>query len=245
MHNWYEVIKEKDNYIISIGSEWLTGKDFVYAGSTDSLFFGASRFDNFGCVMSKLSENYPHLSFSNIIDEDISYYFYDPDTKSPDDFSIKLYINDLNEHFIKLNKFNEWSLSYRKVEFETKIEEVETEIFKNFGSIEQVIKIYSFEYDEYLIHFQILTNNTKYDKKLMTKLLNLEYDMADYFEGLNLSFEYIPKVYESDSEVVIKGAKLIYTRKIEKQYEFTTSTHTSSASQQVFCKPTILAPVSF
>lgn len=90
------------------------------------------------------------------------------------------------------------------------IEKIETEIIKLFGSVELVKAIYSLEYGINLFHFQILTSNSIYNKPLTMKLLDLEYDVEDKFPDARLTFEYIPKVYESEDDVVSISARLIY-----------------------------------
>ena len=229
MYNWYEVVKEKDNHIISISSDWLIDKTLVYSGSTDPLFIGSKRYENFENI------------FSHIELKTESYFLADEGmTQISDAYSEKLYINNLYEDYFKLYK--EWLLSYNITEFETKIEEVEAEILKFFGSIGLVKKIYSFEYDKDSFHFQILTNNSKYDRSLMMKLFDLEYEIENKFENVYLTFEYIPKVYESESDVVIEDAKLIYKKEFKSQYELTASTYTTSTPQQEVCISHILVP---
>ena len=62
------------------------------------------------------------------------------------------------------------------------------------------------------------------------------------FENVYLTFEYIPKVYESESDVVIEDAKLIYKKEFNSQYELTASTYTTSTPQQEVCISHILVP---
>ena len=260
--NWYDVIKEKESRIISVGSGWLAQPDFVFSGSTDSLFIGSKRYENYKDIISIHSSGPPEESFKLFSDafsliqqgitklpsasiNDIYYSYLDSDTQSPDQCSSEQYLIKLNESLIQLKKLKDWELSYKEVEFETKIEEVELEIYRRFNRIEQVLKIYSFEYDINLFHFQILTDNTKYNRQLMVKLLDLEYDISGHFKGIDLSFEYIPKIYESESDVVIKGAKLIYKKQIERKYEFATSTSSTSTPQQMFRISPILASAPF
>ena len=91
--------------------------------------------------------------------------------------------------------------------------DVKTEIIKLFSSVEMVKAIYSVEYGIDLFHFQILTSNSMYNRPLMMKLLDLEYDVEDKFPDTHLTFEYIPEVYESEDDVVNVAAKLIYKEK--------------------------------
>jgi len=93
---------------------------------------------------------------------------------------------------------------------QTNRRKIENEVFRLFSNIKLVKAIYSSEYDIDLFHFQILTNNSIYNRPLMMKLFDIEYEIEDKFPSVHLTFEYIPRVHESKDDVVIKGAKLIY-----------------------------------
>ena len=66
------------------------------------------------------------------------------------------------------------------------------EITKSFKKINQVSKVEAFKKPGNSYHFKIITSNTKYDRKLMMKLFNTEYEMINKFELKNCTFQYIP-----------------------------------------------------
>ncbi len=89
------------------------------------------------------------------------------------------------------------------------------EVKELFGVVKQVIKIYLTQYyDDSVLCFQILTDNTKYNRSLMMELLDIEYEITNRYKDVELSFGYIPKLYVSESEVVMKKARLIYGKDI-------------------------------
>lgn len=227
MDNWSNIIIEKETYVDSFKSDRLAQADFVFAGSTDNLFIGSKRYKNFRHVFPAFDvftdilaiSDYANFTYSSIC--------------IPEVLSGTRYITKLYEGLVKYKKFEEWDLSYFQVNFETTEEEIEAEVTKSFSSLEQVIKIYSFQDDDSSLRFQILTSNSKYDRSLMRKMLNIEYDIVDYYDDINLSFDYIPKIYDSESEVVVEGAKSIYRKPLlGGQYEFATGSLRTSPSQQ-------------
>ena len=236
MYNWYESIKEENNYVIHIGTEGLKDIDFVFNGSTDNLFIGSTRYANYEGYIT-------HSKYYNIEDQQ-AYLLYEYDNQSLSYIPETQYVSYLIEDALILKKHEEWSLSYYEDNFDSKREEIEDKILKSFSGIERVSKIYSFEEDEDSIHFQVLTSNRKYDRTLMMKLLDLEYEIENIFEDMHLSFDFIPMVYEFESEVIFEGAKLIYQTKYINQYERITSSHTTSTAQQKIRAPFALVPAT-
>jgi len=92
-----------------------------------------------------------------------------------------------------------------------KDEELELEIAKKFKELDEVELIYVDTYMESK-RFKIFTSNTRYDDQLMDKLLEIEFEFKSIYRDSFPRFEYIPRIYDSVSEIVRKGSKLIYRR---------------------------------
>ena len=89
--------------------------------------------------------------------------------------------------------------------------ELESRVAKKFKDVPEVEAIYV---DLYLDskRFQILTSNSRYDDELMEKLLAIEFELKIEYRDITTSFDYIPRIYKSISEIVSGRSKLIYRR---------------------------------
>ena len=72
------------------------------------------------------------------------------------------------------------------------------EITKSFKKINKVAKVEAFKKPGNSYHFKITTANNKYDKKLITNLLNTEYEIISKYKLRNFTFSYIPHFLNND-----------------------------------------------
>jgi len=214
MNRWETLIQEKEN----------EGQPFAQTlfetgavGGTSSLSGDSQRYENYRQVFGE-----PLLM--KITEKGA--------THTQEDYEEDLF-KALFLEILKRKNFEDCGLSYTQVVFESKREEIESLISGLFSSLAQVSKVFSFVYNDEALHFQILTSNVKYDRDLMMHLLSLEYEIGHSYRGIDLSFDFIPRIYESESEVVVDDARLIYHKEEKvKRYEFITRSSSASESQQ-------------
>jgi len=89
---------------------------------------------------------------------------------------------------------------------------IELEVVQQFKKVAQVQSIYTNTYMRRK-QFLILTSNQKYDDQLMDQLLSIEYEF--HLAQIQARFVYIPRLFESPSEVVPRESKLIYERDLD------------------------------
>ena len=94
---------------------------------------------------------------------------------------------------------------------ENKEEELKNKIINAFKQIDEVESIYVQRYT-YEWKVIILLNNTKYDNKLMDKLLDIEYDLQNRDEDPLLDFSYIPKIYNNKWDILHPSSLPIFER---------------------------------
>jgi len=90
-------------------------------------------------------------------------------------------------------------------------EELKNNIINAFKLIDEVVSIYV-QKDTYEWKVIILLNNTKYDDKLMDRLLDIEYDLQNRDEDPLLDFSYIPKIYNNKWDILHPSSLLIFER---------------------------------
>lgn len=102
------------------------------------------------------------------------------------------------------------SLCWRGTRFDPEAE-LELDVSKHFKEVPEVQSVYT---DKYLNgkRFLILTLNETYDDALMDQLLLIERELRLSHAETVASFVYIPKLVESEDEVVPRDSKLIYER---------------------------------
>ncbi|OGX14959.1 MAG: hypothetical protein A2166_03715 [Omnitrophica WOR_2 bacterium RBG_13_41_10] len=153
-----------------------------------------------------------------------------------------IFIGKLYEEIIEKKEMEEWDLSYFKFVFDSEREEIESELLSFFSGIEQVIKIFTIQTDDFNLHIQILTDNTKYDRELMMKMYEIEYEIEQKHENVLLSFDHIPKIYNSENDIVIKEARQIYKKDPHRYpYEYEFYSLTTGSAQQKFSELLVAA----
>jgi hypothetical protein len=90
-------------------------------------------------------------------------------------------------------------------------EELKNNIINAFKQIDEVESIYMQKYT-YEWKVIILLNNTKYDDKLLDKLLDIEYNLQNRDEDPLLDFSYIPKIYNNKWDILHPSSLLIFER---------------------------------
>lgn len=221
MNGWQQISMIGKNQAAAFATAWSSSEDLVFQEATSTFAVESERYDNYKSIFAKAEM---------FLDANL---FLENNMAMSGVMAQSEIVENLDRELLTWKKLEEWNLCYSQVNFESERAEIELEIVKLFSGIEKVKKIYSSQYDKSAFHFQILTNNTRYDRELMMKLLDIEYELGHYYKHLALSFDYIPKIYQSEDEVVVEEAKQIYSCPLSKEkYEFTTNTLTASLPQQ-------------
>lgn len=229
MNRWRSSLLDVEDKVESFKSRWLESADYSSVGITADLASAGKRYNNYEKIYMNLDVKFDPLIYyvsSERTEENMERAFF------------ALFKNEIT----KRKKMEEWDLSYSQITFESRREEAESEVIRLFCAVEKVLKIYSSQYDESAVHFQILTSNNKYDRDLMMKMLDLEYELGHNYKDIALSFDYIPKVYDYEKDIVVKYSKCIYKKNIGFKNEFITSALTASAPQQTTSE--VFIPIS-
>lgn len=230
MTDWCEALSTKESYAEGFKVEYLEDADITFAGSTSMLALYSKRYENYMATFMQSDEGIlGHIDRTLVTG-----------VKAKNEI-----IANLNESLTKYTILEEWDLCYSQIVFESERTEIEAGVMRAFGEVNNVLKIYSSQYEDQALHFQILTSNVKYNRDLSIKLLNIEYDLGHKYKHIGLSFNYIPKVYNTEDEVVVQESNLIYTGGNQKLlYEFTASAFTTSLSQQAVGQTIIPVPAT-
>ena len=102
--------------------------------------------------------------------------------------------------------------TYKEIEKPRIIEaEVKQFVAEKFRKENQVLAIYTSKYlDE--IRFIVLLENEVYDEDLMDRLLDIELEIWRTSKDVFLEFQYIPKVYSSEAEIIHPDSECIYRK---------------------------------
>lgn len=232
MNIWHSILTEQENKVKTVIPHRLARADCVFEGETAKFTLEAKRYENFF-----------HVSNLLVFEKERFIYWADYVNRSIYEYAERGFFKRLYKDILKREIFEKAELSFAPIVFDSKFEEVETKVTEAFCSIPQVLKIYSLQYTDTAFHFQILTDNTQYDRKLMRKMLKIEYEIGHYYKDIALSFGFIPKVYDSEEDIIPGEATQIYAKNIlDIKNELIASTSTTSAPQQTIGKIFIPVP---
>lgn len=226
------VLMPAENKAGNFKSKRLESADYCVVGTTTGFIGESKRYNNYKRIFLD----------ANII---VSELLYRNNSITIEENTEKNIYAMLNERISKAKKLEEWGFCYSQISFESIREKIESEVAQLFSGIDEVIAMHSSQYDKSALHFQILTDNEKYDRTLMMKMLELEYNIGHNYKDVALSFDYIPKVYEYEKDIVVEGARSIYKKNMGLDNEFIAGSFTASSPQQATSEFVIPIPSAF
>lgn len=94
---------------------------------------------------------------------------------------------------------------------ESIVDYLEREIVSSYQRINEVKAIYA-RGDQAIHKTMVLLSSVQYDRALMNRLLEIEYEIHERFSELLLSFSYIPLLDQRKQDIVHRTFKLLFER---------------------------------